>query len=243
MKSQRGTTLIEVLIAVSLLGLLSTGILFALRVSLISLDKGGARLMDNRRVAGTQYILQEQMANFIPARGICLTEPGNPNSAGMPIAYFQGEPAVMRFVSSYSLAGAARGYANLLEYLVIPGQDDGVRLVVNEIPYDGMRVLSTTCLGYGSDPLTNLLVPRFLPVMAGPRSFVLADRLQYCRFSYLFKPRPPLPPRWLAHWGGGWPTALRVEMAPFAADASRLRPVTVTAAIRPDRPLELPDGL
>jgi hypothetical protein len=40
--------------------------------------------------------------------------------------------------------------------------------------------------------------------------------------------------------GNGWPSAIRVEMAPLQADPSRLQPVTVTAPIRIHRSWNIP---
>jgi hypothetical protein len=76
---------------------------------------------------------------------------------------------------------------------------------------------------------------------------VLADQLAYCRFSYLMTPPLPgnghrfQPPQWMTSaTGNGWPTAIRVEMAPLEADPSRLQPVTVTAPIRIHRHWGIP---
>ena len=58
MKRQAGVTLMELMIAVTLLSLLSVGLLFALRVGLTAYAKTQTRLMDNRRVAGAQRIFK-----------------------------------------------------------------------------------------------------------------------------------------------------------------------------------------
>jgi len=73
----------------------------------------------------------------------------------------------------------------------------------------------------------------FAPVQAGPNSFVLADKLAYCRFSYFTIPLDRnLPPQWTPSWSySGWPYAVRIEMAPIEPDPSRLQPITVTAPI------------
>ena len=51
MKPRSGVTLLELLVAVSLLSLLSAGVLAALRLGINALAKTNARLADNRRVA------------------------------------------------------------------------------------------------------------------------------------------------------------------------------------------------
>jgi general secretion pathway protein J len=138
----------------------------------------------------------------------------------------------MRLVSSYSLEEAARGYPRLLEFHVIPAERGGVRLVVNEFIYEGPQTTGATCLGMAPDPVSGMLVPTFRPIEPGPRSFVLADRLAYCRFLFLLR-RPQQPDEWLPTWSfTDWPAAVRVEMAPLAPDPSEVPLVGVTAPIR-----------
>jgi hypothetical protein len=97
------------------------------------------------------------------------------------------------------------------------------------------------CLGPGVNPATGVAGSRFLPIQIGPTSFVLADNLAFCRFAYL---APPLPPARNAVWNPvwtqpKWPLGVRVEIAPFEDDASRLRPVTITQRIRVNRSPEI----
>jgi prepilin-type N-terminal cleavage/methylation domain-containing protein len=230
-KSRAGVTLIELLIAISLLSLLSVGILMAMRVGLNAMQKANAKLLDNRRVFSVQRILEQQLAGFMPEVADCLPSPQAP-PVKMP--FFQGEPQSMRFVSSYSLGEAARGYPRILEFQVIPGENNvGVRLVVNEHLYTGSLGAGVFCLGRTPDPLSGIPVPRFRPIEIGPSSFVLADRLAYCRFSYREIAPAPLLERWVPVWTKvTWPTAVRVEMAPLEPDPSRLQLLAITAPIR-----------
>jgi prepilin-type N-terminal cleavage/methylation domain-containing protein len=226
---RRGVTLIELLIAVSLLGMVSAGVFMALRVGLSATETANAKILANRRAISVQRILREELEGFIPARVSCLTAPGAPASQA---TFFQGEPETLRFVSSYSLNDAARGYPQILEMQVIPGDKGrGVRLIVNEALYTGPASTGASCLGIGPDPATGTVLPRFAAVVPGPRSFVLADKLAYCRFSYL-DARPMLPQRWVPEWKlPDWPAAVRVEIAQLDADPSRVPLVSVTAPI------------
>jgi hypothetical protein len=234
-RAEAGITLIEVLISVTLLGLLTLAMLFAMRVGLSALQKADTKLMDNRRVAGAQRVLEQQIAGFMPVQAVCASDP----DAGPPptIAFFQGEPQTMRMVSSYSLQEAWRGTPRLLEFQVIPGAEGhGVRLIVNESAYTGPLGAGRTCLGVSLDPSTGLNVPHFRPIQAGPQSFVLADKLAWCRFSYLEPEKPPELERWRPDWVlPRWPLGVRIEMAPIEDNPARLRPVSVTAAIRTNR--------
>jgi prepilin-type N-terminal cleavage/methylation domain-containing protein len=210
--AEAGVTLIEVLVAVILLSLLSLGMLYALRLGLGSLSRVDARLMDNRRVAGAQRILEQELMGLIPVLAKC---PGGPGAG----AFFQGQTQSMRLVSSFSLEEAWRGRPMILELFVIPGENgEGVRLVVNESQYAGPPSVGPFCVG--------------MPV-ANPHSFVLADKLAYCRFSYLGPaPDPKDPGIWSPVWDHPlWPFGIRVEMAPSEPTPARLQPITVTVPI------------
>jgi hypothetical protein len=237
-----GITLIEVLIAVTLLSLLSLAMLFALRSGLVAYSKTGNKLMDNRRVAGAQRILEQELEGMIPVVAPCAGSPDakpTPSPDASWFGFFQGDARTMRLVSSFSLQQAWRGQPQVLEFFVIPGDNGrGVRLVVNEIPYGNAFTAGRLCLGMLPDPITGLPMPHFAPVEAGPNSFVLADKLAYCRFNYEWRSKRPDEP--LPFWSvtppyQGWPAAIRVEMAPLERDPSLLQPITITAALHLQR--------
>ena len=227
-RSTAGITLLEVVIAVSLLSLLTVGVTTALRLGLGALSKTNARLMANRRVTGSQQVLQQQLEGFMPVIALYGGNPDERPNAKMP--FFQGEPQSMRLVSSYSLQEGARGLPRILEFQVVPGEGGkGVRLIVNENLYTGPASAGFFCLGRIGDSF------QFRPIETGPRSFVLADRLAVCRFSYQAK--PPVPVEWTSVWIlPTWPAAIRIEMAPLDDETFRLRPVSVTARIHVNRP-------
>jgi prepilin-type N-terminal cleavage/methylation domain-containing protein len=234
-----GMTLMEVMIAVLLFSILSLGILFALRIGINAMEHSNERLMANRKSAYAVRILESQLTGFMPEEALVQPTPQSPLQA-MP--FFQGEPTAMRFVSSYSLQDAARGMPQILEYTVIPGADGrGVRLIVNERPYTGPISAGAVALGYQIDIPTRTRIPLFRPIVAGPASFVLADRLAFCRFRFE-TPRlgPQFPAVWVDHWiRDNWPAAIRVEMAPLEPDPGRLQPMTVTSAVHVNKILGL----
>ncbi len=234
--NRRGVTLIELLIAVSLLSLLSLGMLMAMRVGLNAMEKANSKIIANRRAVAVQSILRREIDGFLPAAANCYNAPGQPPSR---IVFFQGEPAAMRMVSTYSLEQAARGYPRVLEFAVIPGERGrGVRLIVNELPYTGPDSTGAACAGIFPDE-TGVARPRFQPIQSGPQSFVLADNLAFCRFSFLLS-RQGEEDRWLPAWDGPqWPRAVRFDMAPLDPDPSRVPLVSVTAPIRITRRMGL----
>lgn len=227
-------TLIEVLIAVTLVSLLAVAMLFAIRAGFTALDATHRRIAANRRALGAQRILEQQVAGFLPVLARCGASPVS--QGGEPVMFFQGAPALARFVTTYSIEGAARGRPQIVELFVVPRPEGGLRLVVNETPYTGPAGAGFFCLPPAPDPAAGAVLPVFSPPQAGPRSFVLADQLAYCRFAYL-QDNLVEPPVWTPVWRRAdlWPAAIRIEMGPLEPDPARVPPMTFTGIIRPNR--------
>jgi general secretion pathway protein J len=227
-------TLIEVLIAVTLVALLSAGMLFAIRVGLGSMEGAQRAIAASRRALGAQRILEQQVAGFLPVIARCGSAAGE---QGVPTPFFQGEPTVLRFASRYSLTEGGRGMPRILEYFVARGEE-GLRLLVNEFPYNGPLAAGFHCLPPQPEPESGAILPLFRPPQPSPASFVLADRLAFCRFLYQEQiPDPPFE-RWLPRWlkGDAWPRAIRIEMGPLGVDPGRVQTVPFTASLRITRP-------
>lgn len=227
-----GVTLIEILIAITLLSLLATGVLVALRLGFNTMDKTNARLSQNRRVVNARSIIEGELNGFVYTMADFYPETRQRN----PVVYLEAEPQSMRFVTTYSLSDALRGRPQLAELQVIPGENNqGVRLILNEAPYTGPEQAGLRVAALDTE--NGALVTRYQPIEAGPGSFVLADRLAFCRFSYL-EVRPLAPFR---QWTSAWrlqavlPLGVRIEMAPLEAAGTGLHVTTVTVPLRVDR--------
>lgn len=234
---EAGVTLLELLLAVSLVSLLAVGMLFTLRIGLQAMERVDSRVFASRKVIGAQRVLEQQVAGLMALKADCRSAQV---ALPTPLPFFQGETDTMRFVSSYSLQSASRGVPMMLEFKVIPGELEGVRLVVNEIPYTGPRMLGLFCGAPVMDPVTQKQVATFPPVQIGPQSFVLADQLAYCHLKYLRVPAPPEPEVWRSHWGDSLvPQAIRIEMAPLRPDPSQLALSTFTLPVRVNRNMDI----
>jgi hypothetical protein len=238
-RNTAGVTLMEILVAVTLLSLLVVGMAIAMRVGFNAYAKTDSKLMDDRRVAGARRLLEQEVEGMIPLVLPCLGD-GNGGS-GQRFALFQGEPQVLRLASTFSLQQGWRGQPQLLELFVIPGDEGrGVRLVVNEFPYNPLTA-GLMCAGFKASP-GGLGLTTYPPPVPSEHTFVLADQLAFCRFSYLQRaPDPKLPSLWLPALAyQGWPRAVRIEMAPLETDPSRLQPTTMTLPLRVYRAPEIP---
>lgn len=233
-RPRAGVTLIEVLIAVGLLSFISVGILVALRIGLNALEKANRKVIDDRRVAGAQRILQDQLAGFMPVVAQVVIAP---DALGPKFPFFEGRPQSMRFVSNYSLQEAARGLPQVLEFQVIPGANSGVRLVVNENVYTGPRSAGRFAVGPGIDAELGVATMRYLPISVGPTSFVIADRLAYCRFAYYGIQAGSPFEQWKPAWvpTDHWPMGIRIEMASLDTNPGSLKPLTISVPIHVDR--------
>jgi general secretion pathway protein J len=226
---QSGVTLIEILVAVTLLSLLSVGMLMAMRLGFSTMDRVDARMMSNRRVVNARGIIASEIEGFVPTTAEYHPQP----EMTLALPFLQTEPQTMRFVTTYSLEDGWRGRPQIAVLQVIPGERAGVRLIVNETAYTGRVQAGTNIASIEQDQLSGRQIVRYTAVASGPKSFVLADRLAFCRFSYL----EPLLRAPFQLWRPDWiqtqrlPQAIRIEMAPMDASPQGLHVTTVTAQI------------
>jgi prepilin-type N-terminal cleavage/methylation domain-containing protein len=216
-RSQRGFTLMELMISITLVAAIATGMLMAMRGGLLSLNRTQTRLDQNRRALGVQRILSLQLAGAMPARSGC-------SGALSPFA-FRGTASALEMVSTYSIAEGTRGAPHIVEYQVAPDVGGTVKLIVNERLYGGPASTGAFCA-------------ESVALQGSGQLFVAATHLAYCRFSY-FQMNPDTQFR-----GGGWvdawsdpnmPSAVHIEMAPATPDPNRLPEVSITAPLYVNR--------
>lgn len=223
MRRESGFTLIELMISVTLVAALSTGMLFAMRTALVAYEKTDTRLQSNRRVVSVERITARELGGVMPVMGTC--------SDGSSMAAFNGDIATLHLVTSYSIAEGARGLPHVIEWQVLPIDGGGVRLIANEYPYSGPTSIAPLCSGGA-----------FRPGVATPQSFVLADKLAYCRLSYMdVNPDTRMGTVWVPLWNKpNLPAAVHVDMAPMFSSAVQVPLVSVTAPVHITRDVNAP---
>ncbi|OFW24029.1 MAG: hypothetical protein A3H27_09710 [Acidobacteria bacterium RIFCSPLOWO2_02_FULL_59_13] len=219
-----GFTLLELLVSVTIVGLLAVTILFGWRVAASAWQRADRHLREQRVVVATHQVLEEQMASMVPYR----VSPAQ----GPPIIFFQGDPEAARFVSRYSLADRARSGLYLIEYRIVEQRDGKKQLLVNEFPLHGPEELRALLEGVELSTVGSIL--RFDSFHEGPRTRTLLAGLQECRFQYYRPPRFNDPGGWTEQWVNvvdELPRGMAIRAVP-AAGARNLQPVSVVATIQ-----------
>lgn len=218
---EAGVTLLELIIAISLVALISAGMLTAMRTGLLTNEKITARLRSNREAMNLRQMLVRQIGGAMPAMAIC------PGLSGGEAPLFVGTLQRLRFVSSFSFAEGSRGYPQIVDYTVGPSQGGGFRLLVSEIPYTGPSSGVSFCAGQGS-----------VPAPEGVLTTVAADHLAHVEFSYQQSAQqiPFGDVMWVGDWNQlGLPLAIKIGMAPLDTAPQLLPALDVTVRLRADR--------
>ena len=204
---QSGMTLIELLIAVTLFGAISASMGIVLNIAFTSMNKIDEKVDFNRRIIASQRTLDQILHGMIPVIAPC---------AGKPIG-ITGLATGTRFLSSHSLTEGSRGRLQIVELFVASSPNGGFRLLLNERPYLGKRSLTYACAQ---------------PFQVVDSSFILADRLSQCRFSFRRLDLASGTELWFPGWVfPEWPSAIRIEMAPLKIQANQIQPATIYAPI------------
>ena len=227
-RNERGFTLIELMISVTLVAAIATGMLWSMRTSLLTLEKVDARLDSNRREVSVEQILSRELQGVMPVTGECRSFAGG--IMGHTPAFMGTEQSLV-LVSSYSMAEGARGFPRVLQYQVVPSDRGGVRLIVNESLYTGPTSLQPVCLEHAP-----------APAFVAPQSFILADRLAYCRIAYQeYLPITPAQQHWLPFWNRpDLPAAIHIDMRPLIPDPASLPQLSATVPIHVTRQVQAP---
>lgn len=224
-----GLTLIEVMVAVTLLGLLSVGIITALQIGAGSWMGTRERLTHDRRIASANQIFHSALGGIVPMTAQAI--PGG--EARFPVTlFFQGEPQTMRFVSAYSITAGSRSGLNIFELQVV-NSENGRRVLLNQFPYEGPFRAGELIEGLEPVPGGRGRRLLFRPVEPRGSSLIVADELIDCEFHYLRQPRrPDEPTEWIDTWTDPLvlPLAVSVRLTP-SAEPGRLLPVSITTAI------------
>ena len=206
--------------------LLLVSLMIAVVAFIIFVERSERRIpiQSAKRVVGRS--IRQASNSFLPLKvnsGGVMPVMSDCGGAGR-IPIFLGTSDALRLVTSYSMAEGARGYPQFDEFRVVRG-DEGVRLIVTEHLYTSPSSTAPFC--GGEQPMVDI----------NPSSFIVADRLASCVFSYR-ETLPDAPPS--AKWLPGWdkaelPGAVKIEMTPLDSSPALLPVMNVTVPIHVTR--------
>jgi prepilin-type N-terminal cleavage/methylation domain-containing protein len=223
-RAQRGFTLIELIISITLVAAISAGLLMTLRTGLQTLERTQTRLEENRRAIGTLDMIRRQIGGAMPVRATCRS-----GERSIVDDIFRGDPAILLLVTNESLTEGARGYPRIAEYRWTHNPDGTMRLEVRESLFSGVSSTAPHCES-GNDGKDAILPSDAPPI-------VLLDRLAYGRFRYRQLDLVTLLGR---DWTEGWdrptlPFAVRLEMEAAPGNGSRLPVGIITVPLHISR--------
>jgi general secretion pathway protein J len=195
----QGFTLLELLVAITLLGLLMAALFGALRLGARVWETGEARLDASARVQLVQDFLRQRLAEALPLEAVVRSEDA------VPEPVFEGGIDAVRFANVLPEHLGAGLYLMELALAEDGDGEGGRNLVLRWQPLD-------------------LGAPGAAPT-AEPQERVLLDRIEALELAYFGSLEPRLPPEWWPQWQGRdvLPGLVRVQIR-FAAEDPRSWP-------------------
>jgi general secretion pathway protein J len=189
---EAGFTLLELLIAITLMAMMAVGLWSVFSISIQSWSRGTEAIDANQRHRSVFDLARKQIASVYP-----LFSPADRQQAGIPSLIFHGTDSSLVFVSLNSLRFHASPGLTLVSYEIAQNGDGRFALVAKEKPYTG-QVLEQEISFEISDG-----IPIF-------------DNLASCTFEYYDPGDSDNPPRWVGNWDGGalerLPTAVSLTL-------------------------------
>lgn len=197
--AESGFTLLELLVALTLVAMMAVGVWAVLRISIRSWARGTAAIDMNQRYRSTLDMARKQIASMYPLYPEIA--PAAEGQASVSALVFRGTPDSLFFVSLNSLHSIESPGLTLVSYEMAQDSDGRARLVEKEERYTGQA----------PDP----------GMLSGSPSTPIFENLMQCTFEYYDPGDADTPSQWIEEWDGGalerLPAAIRMTM--IAADS------------------------
>lgn len=179
-----GFTLLELLVSITLMGLLAVAIHVGFRIGTNAWAKGDSRLETIRASQFSLDLLSRQISSMVP-----YYSQQKINDAHVDVLLFQGAQKAMRFVTSFSAQSRSAGGLRLVEYFVSNSNKGVNALLVNERLLPDDPALSRLVFRDISRGDGNTVVVNFFEFRARSDSLSLFESVDQVQFQYL---RPQL---------------------------------------------------
>lgn len=207
----KGFTLLEVLIATSLMILLMAALVTGLHIGTRAWQQGEARLRGIHRDEELSGFLARQISSLVPYAAVS-REPELPGR--LPI--LEATPLRLRFLSTYGSRFGNRAGLLLVECAVSGTSPGKVAVVLRETPVRGDRMLLDEMIERVIEDSTTgkkMIVFKLFSVREGDLS--LLTGLDRAQFEYLDPAAPSGEPSWLPKWedrpDAPYPAAIRLR--------------------------------
>ena len=201
--SEAGFTLLELIIAVTLVAMMAVGIWAIFRISIRSWSRGTTFIDANQHHRSIVDLVRKQMASTFG-----VFAPGDPEKGFAPSLVFSGAEDSLRFVSINSLSFQESPGLTLVQYEVARDSDGDISLIERERRY----------LGLSPDQ----------EIFAGlSKATTIFSNLTGCVFEYFDPGSGDLPSQWVREWDGQnlrrLPAAVSITMSSRDARGNELR--------------------
>ena len=209
---QRGFTLFEVLLSLTLTGFLMLALLIGLRVANRAWRTGEARLRQVHAAAERDAFVVQQISSLVPYR-VTSTDPHLPGT----ITVLQASATCLRFVSSYSSVYRSRTGLVLVEYGIVAASPGNVEVALRETPVGDSDVLYHKLVrSVTNDTETGEPVINYQPFSLRAADLPLMTDLGTAWFEYLdLHPKQGTEPVWREDWrsreDAPYPEAIRLR--------------------------------
>jgi prepilin-type N-terminal cleavage/methylation domain-containing protein len=216
MTRESGFTLLEIIVAVTLVALMAVGLWSVLRISINSWKRGTEFIDANQRNRGILDLVQKQMASIYG-----LMAPVDLANPTPPYPIFAGSEDSLQFISLNSLRFLANPGLTMVSYDIARDRQGGLALVERESQYLGM------------DPLREGVLDRKDETVV-----TIFDNLSTFSFEYFDPGGQDRPAQWVKVWDakeiGRMPTAISMTMiARDSSGANFSRHMVVPIVARP----------
>lgn len=222
-----GFTLLELLISMTLMGLLTFAIHYGFRLGLSAYEKGEEHLQLSHQRQTVLNLISRQLGSLVPYYSIQRLQ-----EQPVDVLVFQGTDGGMRFVTTCSSQGLHADGMLLVEYFLAPSKtDSGQALVANEVPLPEDKSFARsvfTGLTKGPD---DIVLAEFAELKPDSKSVYLFEGLSEARFRYLQHPSlEPTTPGFkpLGKKRAGLPAGVEIQLrfreASFGKDMSIVIP-------------------
>jgi prepilin-type N-terminal cleavage/methylation domain-containing protein len=197
-----GFTLVEMVVAVTLIALISLALWGALRISITSWKRGTETMDANQRDRATLDLMQKQMASvsaLVPPMDLQLGIAQNP--------IFAGTESGVQFITQCSLRFRNNPGLTFVSYEIVPADQGEFALIERETRYLGGDPTQLVGFEGSNEPVTTIFT-----------------RLARAWFEYLDPGNEQIQAQWVTSWDaadmGRLPAAISLNVSAYGTDRS-----------------------